>query len=198
MLSELTQELCEMSELRSCVRVEVAVLGSPSLISLRVSVDVKSNVETECYQSSGAVSESRWTSWDPRSPLNSPCGLCGCQSNTDRNLHVIFNYYYYYSLGEGRRHSQGQKSQEHQGGRHGQQSGEQDPQNGGRGQQSGGQDSQNGGRGQQSGEQDPQEGGRGHQSGGRGHGRRGRGKRQAQITHFLETALIVDFSEYSV
>ena len=29
------------SELRSCVKVEVAVLGSPSLISPRVSVDIK-------------------------------------------------------------------------------------------------------------------------------------------------------------
>ena len=29
------------AELRSCVRVEVAVLGSPSLISLTVSVDVR-------------------------------------------------------------------------------------------------------------------------------------------------------------
>ena len=29
------------SELRSCVKVEVAILGSPSLISLMVSVDVK-------------------------------------------------------------------------------------------------------------------------------------------------------------
>ena len=29
------------SELRSCVKVEVAVLGSPSLIVLVVSVDVK-------------------------------------------------------------------------------------------------------------------------------------------------------------
>ena len=29
------------SEFRSCVKVEVAVLGSPSLISLMVSVDVK-------------------------------------------------------------------------------------------------------------------------------------------------------------
>ena len=32
--------LC-FSELRSCVKVEVAVLGSPSLIVLMVSVDVK-------------------------------------------------------------------------------------------------------------------------------------------------------------
>ena len=30
-----------LSKLRSCVKVEVAVLGSPSLISLTVSVDVK-------------------------------------------------------------------------------------------------------------------------------------------------------------
>ena len=30
-----------MSELRSCVKVEVAVLGSPTLIILMVSVDVK-------------------------------------------------------------------------------------------------------------------------------------------------------------
>ena len=171
------------------------------------------------------LSESRGPSWDPRSTLNSPCGLCGCQSNVDLNLHAVFDSSSS-SLGEGIRHRQGQKSQEHQGGRHGQQPGEQDPQNGGRGHQSGGQDPQKGGRGQQSGEQDPQrggrgqqsgeqdqqnggrgqqsgeqdqhKGGRGHQSGGRGHGRRTRDKRQAQITHFLETALIVDFSEYSV
>ena len=32
---------CSMSEFRSCVKVEVAVLGSPSLIVLLVSVDVK-------------------------------------------------------------------------------------------------------------------------------------------------------------
>ena len=32
---------CSISELRSCVKVEVAVLGSPSLIFLVVSVDVK-------------------------------------------------------------------------------------------------------------------------------------------------------------
>ena len=30
-----------MSEIRSCVKVEVAVLSTPSLISLMVSVDVK-------------------------------------------------------------------------------------------------------------------------------------------------------------
>ena len=33
--------LNSLSELKSCVKVEVAVFGSPSLISLMVSVDVK-------------------------------------------------------------------------------------------------------------------------------------------------------------
>ena len=32
---------CSISEFRSCVKVEVAVLGSPSLIVLTFSVDVK-------------------------------------------------------------------------------------------------------------------------------------------------------------
>ena len=32
---------CSISELRSCVKVEVAVLESPSLINLMVSVDIK-------------------------------------------------------------------------------------------------------------------------------------------------------------
>ena len=39
MFLERLEDLC--SELRSCVKVEVAVLGSPSLIVLKVSVDVK-------------------------------------------------------------------------------------------------------------------------------------------------------------
>ena len=34
-------EVCVPTELRSCVKVEVAVLGSPFLISLMVSVDGK-------------------------------------------------------------------------------------------------------------------------------------------------------------
>ena len=38
------------SELRNCVRVEVAVLGSPSLTVLMVSVDVKEDVEEVCMQ----------------------------------------------------------------------------------------------------------------------------------------------------
>ena len=33
--------LVSLTEIRSCVKVEVAVLGSPSLLSLMVSVDVK-------------------------------------------------------------------------------------------------------------------------------------------------------------
>ena len=32
---------CSITELRDCMKVEVAVLGSPSLIILMVSVDVK-------------------------------------------------------------------------------------------------------------------------------------------------------------
>ena len=46
--AKLEEEL-GLSELRSCVNFEVAVLGSPSLIVLMVSVDV------EQLQSSGAV-----------------------------------------------------------------------------------------------------------------------------------------------
>ena len=37
----MTELELHMTELRSCVKVEVAVLGSPSLIVLTVSVDVK-------------------------------------------------------------------------------------------------------------------------------------------------------------
>ena len=38
------------SELRSCVKAEVAILGSPSLISLMVSVDVKKHPERKKVQ----------------------------------------------------------------------------------------------------------------------------------------------------
>ena len=39
-----------MIEIRSCVKVEVAILGSPSLISLRVSVDVfKSSMKEDVH-----------------------------------------------------------------------------------------------------------------------------------------------------
>ena len=37
--------LNEQTELRSCVKVEVAVLGSPSLVVLMVSVDVKQHLK---------------------------------------------------------------------------------------------------------------------------------------------------------
>ena len=59
------------------MKVEVAVQGSPSLIVLMVSVDVKHNTETKA-QSSGAVCESRWPSWASSPSLTvSPYGLCG-------------------------------------------------------------------------------------------------------------------------
>ena len=45
---------CSISQFRSCVKVEVDVLDSPSLIVLMVSVDVKQHC-TEVSQSSGAV-----------------------------------------------------------------------------------------------------------------------------------------------
>ena len=41
MIYILCVDLKPHTELRSCVKVEVAVLGSPSLIVLKVSVDVK-------------------------------------------------------------------------------------------------------------------------------------------------------------
>ena len=49
------------TEFRSCVKVEVDVLGSPSVIVIMVSVDVKQYLKTKqtksnvCVQSSGVV-----------------------------------------------------------------------------------------------------------------------------------------------
>ena len=101
-------------------------------------------------------------------------------------------------LGQGRR-SQRQNMRDQQNGGRDQQSGGRDQQNGGRDQQDGGRDQQDGGRDQQNGGRDQQDGRRDQQSGGRDQARRGRGKRQIQpITHFVETAIIVDFSDYSV
>ena len=73
---------CWKTELRSCVKIEVVVLGSPSLIVPVISVDVRqhwTNVEKQSsgavwksfsrgrmhslLQSSGAVWRSRWSSW---------------------------------------------------------------------------------------------------------------------------------------
>ena len=92
------QELCKsrgghtgfpQSSLRSCVKVEVAVLGSPSVISPVVSVDIKqhwiglpvpnspyglcgrkaalNSLNNNWSQSPWAVWRKRWTSWAPRS-----------------------------------------------------------------------------------------------------------------------------------
>ena len=50
------------SELRSCVKVEVAVLGSPSLISLTVSVDVKQCFIISAAGNSGCKRSERFSS----------------------------------------------------------------------------------------------------------------------------------------
>ena len=52
------------SEHRSCVKVEVAALGFPSLTVLMVSVDVKRHWIV-VSQSSGAVWKSKWPPWAP-------------------------------------------------------------------------------------------------------------------------------------
>ena len=60
---------CLISELRSCVKVEVAVLGSPSLVVLMVSVEADQHLNSNTTlspQSPGAVWKSRWPSWAPR------------------------------------------------------------------------------------------------------------------------------------
>ena len=51
---EYTGELLKFTELRSCVEAEVAVLGSPSLTVLMVSVDVRQH-RTKNHPNSGAV-----------------------------------------------------------------------------------------------------------------------------------------------
>ena len=67
--------------IRSCVKVEVDVLGSPCLKVCAVSVDFKQHLKKLCtLRSSGAVWKSRWTSWAPRPVPNSPCGFCGRKS----------------------------------------------------------------------------------------------------------------------
>ena len=68
------------------MKVEVAVLGSPSLIVLMVSVDVKHNNTETKAQSSGAVCESRWPSWASSPSLTvSPYGLCGRKAPSKKN-----------------------------------------------------------------------------------------------------------------
>ena len=69
--------MLSLSEFRSCVRVEVAVLGSPSLISLMVSVDVKHHVYY--YALSLRVQElCESRGGRPGLPVpNKPYGFCG-------------------------------------------------------------------------------------------------------------------------
>ena len=69
-------------ELRSCVKVEVAVLGSPSLTARTVSVDERQH-GTELSQSSVAVWKSRWLSWAPRP--NESDGFCGHKTTLNSN-----------------------------------------------------------------------------------------------------------------
>ena len=60
------QASTQAAELKSCEKIEAAVLGSPSLISLMVSVDVKQQSTTLHSQSSGAVRKLRRPSLAPR------------------------------------------------------------------------------------------------------------------------------------
>ena len=65
----------------SCVKVEVAVLGSPSLISLMVSVDVKHHERRKKKDTDDSELRScvkvEVDVLAPR-PCNNPDGLCGC------------------------------------------------------------------------------------------------------------------------
>ena len=61
------EEKNRSSEFKGCVKVEVAVLGSLSLIVFMVSVDVNQHLKKKInLLSSRAVSKSRWPSWAPR------------------------------------------------------------------------------------------------------------------------------------
>ena len=71
---------CHRSELRSCVKVKVAVLDSPSLTVLMVSVDVKQHwtrVQELCESRGGRPG---------LSVPNSPYGLCGHKATLNLNL----------------------------------------------------------------------------------------------------------------
>ena len=75
--------LC-VSELRSCVNVEVAVLGSPSPILLAVCVDAKQNSTLTGTIRSQELCESR--RGRPRLPVpSSPSGLCGRKATLNSN-----------------------------------------------------------------------------------------------------------------
>ena len=64
-----------VSELRSCVKVEVAVLGSPSLISLVVSVEIKHHwIKPSVSELRSCVKVEVYVLGSPAP--NSPYGLC--------------------------------------------------------------------------------------------------------------------------
>ena len=72
-----------LSELRSCVKVEVAVLGSPSLIIRTVSVDVKQHWTRSQNFRAQELCKSRGGC--PGLPVpNNPYGLCGRQATTKK------------------------------------------------------------------------------------------------------------------
>ena len=65
-----------MTEVRGCVKIEVAVLGSPSLISLTVSVDGKQHFNQPHNDRAQELCENR--GGRPGLPVpNKPYGFCG-------------------------------------------------------------------------------------------------------------------------
>ena len=64
-----------LSELRSCVKVEVAVLVSPSLIVLMVSVDVKQRLKNEAVF---AIATER--------AALAPCATAACKSHDSSRI----------------------------------------------------------------------------------------------------------------
>ena len=71
------------TELRSCVKVEVSVLGSPSLIVLMTSVDVRQHW-TRTHIRAQQLCETR--GGRPGIPVpNSPYGFCGRKANFNLN-----------------------------------------------------------------------------------------------------------------
>ena len=67
------------------MKVEVAILGSPSLISLMVSVDVKQHLEEIAELRAQELCESRGGC--PGLPVpNSLYGLCGCKATLNLNI----------------------------------------------------------------------------------------------------------------
>ena len=66
------------------MKVEVAVLGSPSQIVLMIFVDLEQRLKKTSNQSSGTVCESR----GGRPVLNSPYGLCGLEATFEEEEDV--------------------------------------------------------------------------------------------------------------